>query len=217
MIDITWLYPDPRSNPSFNYLDTLNVSWYSTWPAPDLELWCSNNITSDQYASFYSRHTTSNGSALVPLNYGRSRRCHFEMKQKSFSPSGNNSGGFVIEVQSGSPVTWGASTPTSATLTTSSPSSRSTWGNLATSTLESSDPASASSSPPAPSVANGLSTGARAGIGTGIAIGVCLLLLGCLFVLRAKKRKVKAAALREAEVNRLQNEEPPVHELSTTQ
>ena len=36
----TWLYPDPSTTPTFNYLDTLNASWTSDFSTPWLHLWC---------------------------------------------------------------------------------------------------------------------------------------------------------------------------------
>ena len=36
----TWLYPDPSTTPTFNYLDTLNASWTSDFSSPWLHLWC---------------------------------------------------------------------------------------------------------------------------------------------------------------------------------
>lgn len=36
----TWLYPDPSATPTFNYIDTLNVSWQTNYPNAYLALWC---------------------------------------------------------------------------------------------------------------------------------------------------------------------------------
>lgn len=40
-----WLYPDPKTSPTYNKIDILNASWTTDYDQPQLVLWCTSDGT----------------------------------------------------------------------------------------------------------------------------------------------------------------------------
>lgn len=60
---VTWLYPANSSNFTFNYLDTVYVSWVSQVETPSTQLYCLYvaNVSYEYYVQrrFFSQHNTT--------------------------------------------------------------------------------------------------------------------------------------------------------------
>lgn len=181
----TWLYPDPSTTPTFNYLDTLNASWTSDFSTPWLHLYCgviNGNSSSPVLGELYNQTAPATGSLDFPLNYALEPfSCHFELSRQpavGLGPPYALSGTFNVDIESNAkPVTWTRNTETSSTASTST-----TASTNQTSTTSSTPSAKSSGS-------SSLSQGAKAGIGVGVALGVLALIAAAaaFFVFRGRK------------------------------
>lgn len=198
-----WLYPDPKTSPTYNYIDILNASWSTTYDSPNLILWCTANAGGAYGQSKllgpihfsarrrsdgrieYNQSVPPIGNRLLHLNFSETapQGCHFNIgAQKNVAKNNLNSGNFNIQIESSSStVTWSPTNPTS------SATSSSITGSATSQTTS----PTASTSPPPPrrrKAASGLSPAAKAGIGIGAAAGVVALVSGLLFWLRNRKK-----------------------------
>ena len=204
----TWLYPDPNTTPTFNYLDTLNASWTSDFSTPWLHLWCgvtngnssspvlgqcmttfqisslSRHSHSDTYTVVYNKTAPATGSLDFPLNYALEPfSCHFELSRQPAVGLGGPfalSGNFSVAIESNAkPVTWSQNLQTSPTATNASSNPEPT---------ASPTPSSNATVGTHPSGSGDLSQGAKAGIGVGVALGVLVLIAAAFVCLRRRKR-----------------------------
>ncbi|TGO34115.1 hypothetical protein BHYA_0212g00200 [Botrytis hyacinthi] len=207
---VVFLYP--TDNLTINYLDTVNVTYTSPFPEPQLWIYCQNitDITGPLITESYTTVTAFNGSAPINWRWLGGSPCWFDLKPNASNGYGANSEHFIVnQNQRASPTTLGLPLPTdSSTSTTSTSTSISTTTSdssdatttatsnpTTSSTSNSASAASASSSPtqtglPTDSTpATGLSGGAKAGIGIGIAIVALLALAAGFFFWRKKQAK----------------------------
>ncbi|KAF6231713.1 hypothetical protein HO173_010015 [Letharia columbiana] len=187
----TWLYPDPSTTPTFNYLDTLNASWTSDFSTPWLHLYCgvtNGNSSSPVLGELYNQTAPATGSLDFPLNYALDPfSCHFELSRQpavGLGPPYALSGTFNVAVESNAkPVTWSQNTGTSSTADTG-PSASTNAQSTASSTTSPESTAGAEASG-----SNGLSQGAKIGLGVGVALGVLALIAAAagFFMLRRRR------------------------------
>ena len=213
----TWLYPDPSTTPTFNYLDTLNASWTSDFSSPWLHLYCGiingnssspvlGERTTDHQSplppsnrllickTVYNKTAPATGSLDFPLNYALEPfSCHFELSRLPAVGQGPPyalSGNFNVVIESNQkPVTWSQATGNPSSSNTSPSGSSTTSEPTTTSTSPTSTPSPAATTTPTRS--SGLSQGAKIGIGVGVALGVLALLAaaaGMFFMLRRRRR-----------------------------
>ncbi|KAF7879459.1 hypothetical protein EAF04_000655 [Stromatinia cepivora] len=203
---VVFLYP-PK-NLTVNYLDTINVTYTSLFPEPELWIFCQN--ASDLTAPLITESQTTvkayNGTAPINFRWLGGSPCWFDLKPNSSGGLGANSPHFTVEqTKRAMPITLGldsATTSTTTSTTATSTPTTSSDGSAATTTAASSSTVSsdASSNTTSPnSAANsnsnntptgGLSGGAKAGIGIGIAI-IALLALAAGFFFWRRKRQAK--------------------------
>ncbi|KAF7897130.1 hypothetical protein EAF00_005358 [Botryotinia globosa] len=204
---VVFLYP--TDNVTINYLDTVNVTYTSPFPEPQLWIYCQNitDITGPLITESYTTVTAFNGSAPINWRWLGGSPCWFDLKPNASNGYGANSEHFIVnQNQRASPTTLGLPLPTDSSTSTTSTST-----SISTTTSDSSDAtttaipnpttsstsksASASSSPtqtglPTDSTpTTGLSGGAKAGIGIGIAIVALLALAAGFFFWRKKQAK----------------------------
>ncbi|KAM0799586.1 hypothetical protein BDR22DRAFT_822271 [Usnea florida] len=201
----TWLYPDPSTTPTFNYLDTLNASWTSDFSSPWLHLYCGiidGNSSSPVLGELYNKTAPATGSLDFPLNYALEPfSCHFELSRLpavGLGPPYALSGNFNVVIESNQkPVTWSQATgnPSQTNINPSGSSSSSTTSEPTTTPSSTSTPSPASTTAttktPTPTPSSGLSQGAKIGIGVGVALGALALLVaaaGGFFMLRRRRR-----------------------------
>lgn len=194
----TWLYPDPSTTPTFNYLDTLNASWTSDFSSPWLHLWCgiiNGNSSSPALGELYNKTAPATGSLDFPLNYALEPfSCHFELSRLPAVGQGPPyalSGNFNVVIESNQkPVTWSQATGNPSSSNTSPSGSTTTSEPTTTSPISTPSPASTTpTTTPAPS--SGLTQGAKIGIGVGVALGVLALIaaaVGVFFMFRRRRR-----------------------------
>jgi len=127
------LYPPNNSDLSFNYLDTVNVTWntYAHY---------ATNVNLTLYIQEGSQNTpvpvhqtsvTANGFALVPLNYDDSSTIGHFVISYSGNSTGYGSSDFKIAYNaSQAPVTWSLPTQTAARFTAASTPSSSPSSSL---------------------------------------------------------------------------------------
>ncbi|CAF9915117.1 hypothetical protein IMSHALPRED_002347 [Imshaugia aleurites] len=105
-----WLYPALNTDPTYNYLDTVNASWTSNFVDPYLLLRCQHPNDTVDYAYPYNQSVSATGSALVPLDDGSAWVCYFQVSDlstSSTSPPTFYSNDFNIVLNDGqSPVLW---------------------------------------------------------------------------------------------------------------
>ncbi|MCJ1256358.1 hypothetical protein MMC24_004179 [Lignoscripta atroalba] len=187
-----FLYP-PASNkfPTFNFLDTIKVSWSTFAPnctSTLLTLWVTTDTVNNTQQEVYTNDGPVNGSTLVSLNYGAAyARGHFEIVPNCTRKTiGFNSGNFVIEFkEKKSPVVWSLdSSPTASSTSTAS-------ARPSSSTSTSSAPPLSSSS----SSSSSLSAAAIAGIAVGGALAALFILVALYLTFRARRRKRAASRL----------------------
>ncbi|CAF9913578.1 MAG: hypothetical protein ALECFALPRED_008914 [Alectoria fallacina] len=187
----TWLYPDPSTIPTFNYLDTLNASWTSDFSTPWLHLWCgviNGNSSSPGLGELYNQTAPATGSLDFPLNYALEPfSCHFELSRQpavGLGPPYALSGTFNVQIDSNSkPVTWSQNTGTLLTASTSTISSTNPKSTASPSPSANSTPQTKASG------SSGLSEGAKIGIGVGVTLGALALIAAAaaFYVLRRQK------------------------------
>lgn len=202
----TWLYPDPSAAPTFNYVDTLNVSWQSNYPNAYVALWCGipdlSKINLCKYPRTAMPHfptkysfsgsnnsVASTGSQQLGLNCGGAGICYYEISSPNLSPaadgtwfSSDSAAWNVKENSSLKPVAWSqnsaeAPANTSPTTQATTTPTSSTSSTSATATGSTYNAATSSS----------LTTASKAGIGVGVGVGVLLALAGAFFVFRMRE------------------------------
>jgi hypothetical protein len=207
----TWLYPDPSATPTFNYVDTLNISWQSNYPNAYVVLWCGipdlSNINLCRYPRtamphFPTKYPCSGSNNSVPsigsqqlgLNCGGAGICHCEISSPNLSPAADgtsfssNSGGWNVKEDSSlNPVAWSQNSA-EAPANTSTTTQATTTPTSSTSSTSSTS-ATATGSTDNPTTSSSLSTAGKAGIGVGVSVGVLLALAGAFLVFRMRKRR----------------------------
>lgn len=187
----TWLYPDPSTTPTFNYLDTLNASWTSDFSTSWLHLWCgiiNGNSSSPVLGELYNQTAPATGSLEFPLNYALEPfSCHFELSPHpavGLGPPFAMSGTFNVAIESNAkPVTWSQNTGNSSTASTGTNASTNPEATA------SPTPSSTSTAGAQASGSNGLSQGAKIGIGVGVALGVLALIVTAAGFLILRRRR----------------------------
>ncbi|KAF7930079.1 hypothetical protein BELL_0030g00230 [Botrytis elliptica] len=205
---VVFLYP--TDNLTINYLDTVNVTYTSPFPEPQLWIYCQNitDLTGPLITESYTTVTAFNGSAPINWRWLGGSPCWFDLKPNASNGYGANSEHFIVDQnQRASPTTLGLPLPTDSSTSTTSTSisttasassdatTTATPNPTTSSTSNSASAASASSSPTQTGLstdstpATGLSGGAKAGIGIGIAIVALLALAAGFFFWRKKQAK----------------------------
>ncbi|KAI9646014.1 hypothetical protein NHQ30_005452 [Ciborinia camelliae] len=203
---VVFLYP--TANLTFNYLDTINVTYTSPFPEPQIWVFCSNatDVTSSLITESHASVKAFNGSAPINFKWLGGSPCWFDLRPNSSAGHGANSPQFLIDQNKrATPVTLGLEDtyPSASATATSSDESSDSNSNDVTTTMSSTPTASsnassnsssgsASSTQTAISNTNysvgGLSGGAKAGIGIGIGVMVLLAVaIGCL-IWRGKQK-----------------------------
>ncbi|MCJ1291494.1 hypothetical protein MMC34_003038 [Xylographa carneopallida] len=125
-----FLYPQDNTNPTFNYLDTINVTWETYLEGiitPWLMLWLGTSQAPINQTPVYNQSVTSLSSVLLPLNYGQPfNSSFFRIQQGSAADpiSAFSSTPFNIQKnEKALPVTWNLPPPTASTSKPTSPSS----------------------------------------------------------------------------------------------
>lgn len=208
---VVFLYP-PKDL-TVNYLDTINVTYTSLFPEPQLWIFCQN--ASDLTAPLITEAQTTvkayNGTAPINFRWLGGSPCWFDLKPDSTGGAGANSPHFTVEqTQRATPITLGLYSTTSTTTSTSATSTPTTSSDSSAATTTaassptassdaSSNTSSASTSPTSAANSNndnaptgGLSGGAKAGIGIGITIIALLALAAGLFFWRRKRQAKKS-------------------------
>lgn len=207
----TWLYPDPSATPTFNYVDTLNISWQSNYPNAYVVLWCGipdlSNINLCRYPRTAMPHfptkysfsgsnnsVPSTGSQQLGLNCGGAGICYCEISSPNLSPAADgtsfssDSGAWNVKEDSSlKPVAWSQNSA-EAPANTSTATQATTTPTSSTSSTSSTS-ATATGLTYNPTTSSSLSTASKAGIGVGVGVGVLLALAGAFFVFRMRKRR----------------------------
>lgn len=154
---VTFLYP--AGGEMFYYLDTVNVTYTSSFSEPYLFTFCRKADDSIRQVRMQEA-TPYDGSTLVSMNFTSNYVCWFDLKPATSGGGGANSQGWTLSSNQREQTTWGLP---QATATSTSPS------ETATSTAETSIPEERIDKK-----SKGLSAGAKAGIG----ISVTVVILG---------------------------------------
>ncbi|XMA12148.1 hypothetical protein WAI453_004939 [Rhynchosporium graminicola] len=177
--DVIFLYPPDGL--TFNYLDTVNVSYISPYKRPILETVCLKYTGGSPLAKDIQFGQPYNASALVLVRWPDFVSCHFIIRPTKARGNGSRdtkSNWFRLDPEARpTPVMFGLNqnetTVANTTDTSSSDKSSSATQN------------------------SGLSSGAKIGIGLGVALGVMLILsatAATIFVRRKRKMKAQARA-----------------------
>lgn len=203
---VTFLFP--TEGLTFYYLDTINVTYLSDFPHPNLYTFCDGGSRYSKSRPMPPamptfgprlnsptpppvRSTPSapyNGSTLVLLNFTSSTPCYFNLRPGTVAGQGANGASFVLVDGQRSLTTVGLSEPLTAPTSTTSntpPVSPTSSGSGSTGSTGSTGSSGSSSS--------GLSGGASAGIGVGVALGV-IALAGAIGFWVWRRRKARKAA-----------------------
>ncbi|KAK7699421.1 hypothetical protein SLS64_011717 [Diaporthe eres] len=180
---VTWIYP--KGGEVFHQLDTVNVSYQSSYPEPWLYTFCYENETANTVRQIRMQEAEPNdASMLILMNFTTLTSCWFNLRKNTSSNTGSNTKKWSlteIKRQSG-PITTGAPLPSTTTTTSLLSSSSSSTASTSASASTSAN-ASVSSN-------DDLSTGAKAGLGIGVGIGTALLCAGAFWLYyRHVKRK----------------------------
>ncbi|KAK3301452.1 uncharacterized protein B0H64DRAFT_38748 [Chaetomium fimeti] len=184
---VVFIYP--ISGQVYNKMDTVNVTYTSPFPTPNLYLWCdsgSRNLLT-QAAPGY------NATVPVTLSFTSATPCWFNLRPGTVAGFGANSRHFDLideERGSGSRV-FGPATPTTQLSTTSTPegSSSSTKTHVPANT--SGMPPAASSMPSDSTTGrSGLGIEAAAGIGAGVGVGILAVCGVLVWIWRQRRRGV---------------------------
>ncbi|KAG4030418.1 hypothetical protein MFRU_012g01520 [Monilinia fructicola] len=193
---VVFLYP--TEDLTFHYLDTINVTYTSPFPTPQLWIFCQNatDVTSGLITESKASVNPYNGTAPVNFKWRGGSPCWFDIKPDNKGGLGANSPHFVVDQNKrATPTTLGLDSST--TTATSTPTASSETSNdvttTATSTPTISSEASSNTSADSPSSSQnnspeGLSGGAKAGIGIGIGLVALLALAGAFFLWRRKQQ-----------------------------
>ncbi|KAK6069143.1 transmembrane alpha-helix domain-containing protein [Seiridium cupressi] len=188
------LYPD-ATGLTYNYLDTLDVALTTDYDTPYLYLYCWDASGDRQEIIYYSPSAVE-GSSQVPVKL-----------QSNTQYTGTTCWFNLLDAQSGSNTTGGATSPefsetfslsstpsstatSSASVTSSTATTTSTTSSVTSSSNTVSTPTTtaASSSLESVSSSNGLSRGAQAGIGVAVTL-VALAILGAVIWLLMRCRR----------------------------
>ncbi|KAK3312700.1 hypothetical protein B0H66DRAFT_595235 [Apodospora peruviana] len=184
---VVFIYP--TKDQIYNLMDTVNVTYTSPFPTPNLYAFCDGGgrqVTMQRAPGY---------NATVPyvLNFTSATPCWFNLRPGTLPGFGANSESFTIigqERGSGSRVFGPDSTPsaspppfTTGSSTSSSSSTGTGTADQASQTAPGQSPASQTGDPK-----SGLSTGAAAGIGVSAAIVVMGLVVGAFMWSRKRKR-----------------------------
>ncbi|POS72915.1 hypothetical protein DHEL01_v208692 [Diaporthe helianthi] len=186
---VTWTFP--RGGEIFHHLDTVNVTYQSSYSAPWLYIWCYENKTANT-ARFIRKTEVEplNASALMHMDFSTSTPCWFNLRDGTKSNKGLNSENWSLkqtERRSGAIITGASVSPTTAA--TSLPSSSASAAAIAVTTAAAAAQASSSSSSGS-SNGDDISAGAKAGLGIGVGIGTSLVCAGAFWLYyRHVKRK----------------------------
>ncbi|KAL2021859.1 hypothetical protein VTK56DRAFT_6454 [Thermocarpiscus australiensis] len=197
-----FVYPS-GSTVTYNTLDTVMVTYISTYDSADLYTWCMIDKPGSARLIYQQKSPGFNATVPVLLNFTSATPCWFNLRNAADPADGVNSGGFnIIGVErSEGRRTWGPSdlSETSSSLPTSSTSSISSTASAAqapaTTTVSTDNSNGGSSNLPNASESassgggGGLSSGAAAGIGVGAAIGVIALAGGAILLWRRQRRR----------------------------
>ncbi|MCJ1386638.1 hypothetical protein MMC17_009764 [Xylographa soralifera] len=155
-----FLYPQDNTQPTFNYLDTINVTWetYSEGiMTPWLMLWLGTSQAPVNQTPVYNQSVSSLSSLLMPLNYGQPfNSSFFRIQQGSASDPILAYSSTPFNIQKNEkvlPVTWNLPPPAASTPAASSYPATSTAPpsaiSISTPTAHTSTaPTSSPSSPP---------------------------------------------------------------------
>ncbi|KAM7191513.1 hypothetical protein V8F33_008864 [Rhypophila sp. PSN 637] len=158
---VVFIYP--TADQIYNLMDTVNVTYTSAFPTPNLYTFCDGG---DRQVSL-QRAPSYNSTVPIVLNFTSATPCWFNLRPGTEPGFGANSKSFTIigqERRSGSRVFGPDVTPTSTT-------------------PDSSDTAQANTG------SGSLSRGASAGIGVGAAVGALVLAGGLFFWWRRKRSR----------------------------
>ena len=113
----TWLYPDPSTTPTFNYLDTLNASWTSDFSSPWLHLYC-GIINGNSSSPVLGERMIDHQSLLPPPNRSLTSANQCTIKQPpqqaaltSPSTTPSNHSAATLSSPACQPSGWGPPTP----------------------------------------------------------------------------------------------------------
>ncbi|KAI3393461.1 hypothetical protein diail_4257 [Diaporthe ilicicola] len=178
---VTWIFP--QGGEVFRYLDTVNVSYQSSYPDPWLYTFCYEDETANTVKQIRIQEAKRlNAFMLIPINFTSSTPCWFNLRENTRENTGSNCEKWnVTEVkrQSG-PITTGA--PVSSA-TTTKPSLSSS------SSLAASASASATTTTTTTS-SDGFSPAAKTGLGIGVGLATAVICAGLFWLYyRHLKRK----------------------------
>jgi hypothetical protein len=200
---VVFLFPTPGL--TFYYLDTVNVQYTSSFPSPNLYIFCNGgynfskslcrlkssqelclmgwtsyaNDTPPPSAVSSTPAAPFNGSTLLLLNFTSSTPCFFDLRPGTDSGHGANSPNFTLVNNPRSQTTVGL--PASATNTNTAGATSPTFTS------------------PADETRSGLSTAAAVGIGIGSTLAVLLVAgVAIFFIWRRRKARNDAAAANTA-------------------
>ncbi|PVH79861.1 hypothetical protein DL98DRAFT_655232 [Cadophora sp. DSE1049] len=183
---VKFLYPP--AGLTFNYLDTVNVTYTSPYKKPKLYTYCLryNGGSQAEKGNQFAHPNTS--FALILIAWTEFVSCHFTFvpSEAAFSNRSTHtqSPWFRINAEArAEPMIFGLeSNSTNSTLPTDSPIT---------------EPTETPTSTPAPSGGGGLSSGAKIGIGVGVSLGVVFIIAaaaGGLFMRRRKRAGMQTNA-----------------------
>ncbi|KAB8296949.1 hypothetical protein EYC80_002357 [Monilinia laxa] len=189
---VVFLYP--TENLTFHYLDTIDVTYTSPFPKPQLWIFCQNatDVTSGIITESKASVNPYNGTAPVNFKWLGGSPCWFDIKPDNKGGLGANSAHFVVDQNKrATPTTLGLDSLT--TTATSTPTASSDASNDVTTTVTSSPATSSEASSDSTSSSQntspkGLSGGAKAGIGIGSALVALLALAGAFSLWRRKQQ-----------------------------
>ncbi|KAH7378050.1 hypothetical protein BKA64DRAFT_248383 [Cadophora sp. MPI-SDFR-AT-0126] len=176
--DVKFLYPP--AGLTFNYLDTVNVTYTSPYKKPKLYTYCLRYNGGSQVERNEFAHPNTS-YALILIRWTEFVSCHFTFvpSEESFSNRSTHrqSPWFRINAEArAEPMTFGLETnSTNSTIPTDPPII---------------EPTNTPSSTPVPSRGGGLSSGAKIGIGVGVGLGVLFIIAaaGGVFLMRRRKK-----------------------------
>ncbi|KAL2259716.1 hypothetical protein VTK26DRAFT_6507 [Humicola hyalothermophila] len=188
---VVFIYP--TEGHIYNYMDTVNVTYTSPFPTPNLYLFCDGGgrEVSRQRALGY------NASIPVVLNFTSATPCWFNLRPGTLPGYGANSPSFIIigqERGTGS-IVFGPSSESPSSTSTSTPTTSN--GETVTSSTDGVNAegsrVDAGTSSQADNLAPGnnssaLSAGAAAGIGVGVAVAI-LAVAGGIFALWWRRKR----------------------------
>ncbi|KAK0636133.1 hypothetical protein B0T17DRAFT_503612 [Bombardia bombarda] len=199
---VVFIYP--QGGEIFFTQDTINVTYTSGFPTPNLYTFCDGGRR-----QVYKQPAVSfNGTTQVTLNFTSGTGCWFDLRPGTEPGHGANGKAFNLlgMVRSGGSQTLGPSSSLNTAPPSESSTSTSATAGTPSSTTTSSSSSSTtqptgSSTPGSNSTTAGLSSGASAGIGVGVTIGVIGLAGAVILWLRQRRRKANAKTISTDGIN----------------